>query len=97
MRGSESMPGSTPPTAIPHTDGPPADFDDGPSPQVDLSKAVVVGPNDYLVLGWKNATPADLAALKQALRDQHPGISERILLTTRAETVAVIQTNGEKA
>jgi len=62
-----------------------------------VSQAVIVGPDDYLLLGWKNASTAQLETIRAKLRDQHPGVADRILIANGPDTVAVIKTHGEES
>jgi hypothetical protein len=62
-----------------------------------VSQAVIVGPDDYLLLGWKNAHQDQLEAIRAKLREQHPGISDRILIANDPDTVAVIKTHGKES
>jgi len=62
-----------------------------------VSQAVIVGPDDYLLLAWKNAHPDQLEAIRAKLREQHPGISDRILIANGPDTVAVIKTHGKES
>jgi hypothetical protein len=61
-----------------------------------VSQAVIVGPDDYLLLAWKNASTAQLEAIRAKLREQHPGVADRILIANGPDTVAVIKTHGEE-
>ena len=61
------------------------------------SVVVTVGPDDYLLLGWKNASTATLEGIRAKLREQHPGVADRILIANGPDTVAVIKTHGKES